>query len=352
VRVQFLQVERGWNDNGTQTDAGGNYSLQLAGPGTYQVMIDLGPDRGGPKLNVTIPADGGSDFQQDLVLPSAEIRGTVIDGETRRPVPRVEVAAFPGGSSGRSLPALIQSMAGHARTDDAGRFTLSSLPAGTYSIRAFAEGYPEGRSDNVSLEEGDVVQDVQVVLEKGIPYRVQVVDAGGQPLAQAMILVRDSAGDLVNFAHPARSNQDGIAELAGLRPGLYRITALHSAYAPSSITAQVAEGASEPTIAMRPGGGVQATVLNQKGRPVQGAVVDIVNEKNENVADDVLHLAMMTGQGGGPASVTGSSGTLSLGQVTPGTYRAVARLGKARSREEKLSVSEGQVSPVRLTLSE
>ncbi len=59
--------------------------------------------------------------------PSGSVKGTVLDRETREGLPNVTVVVM-GTQNGAS-------------TDEKGRFTISGLPAGTYSLQFRLVGY-------------------------------------------------------------------------------------------------------------------------------------------------------------------------------------------------------------------
>jgi hypothetical protein len=234
------------------------------------------------------------------------------------------------------------------QSDDRGRFAISNIPAGSYSLRVFAEGYADARLDGLEIEEGGSSPGHRLALERGISLQVRVVDGRGQPVAQAMALLRDSKGELVQFGRPSLSSADGVLEVRGVLPGAYHLTVVHASYAPGRSSVRVTPDAETPTITLRPGGKVQVQVTSQKSRPVEGAHVEILNERGENVIEETMTFAMGREQ----SSLTRTNGSLVLDQVTPGTYRAVARKGNSRSREERLSIAEGEAADVRLTLPE
>jgi hypothetical protein len=292
--------------------------------------------------------EGAPSLEYNLELPSGRISGMVVDAETGAGVPNAQLVALDSGTTSRSFMGLFQSMLGMGQSDGQGAFVIPSLPAGTLTIRAFADGYADARVERIRLGEGGSVADLRVALERGVSYRLRVVNPDGNPVAQAMALVRDAGGDLVAFSRPAMSRPDGVLEIQGIRPAAYRITIQHRSYASSSIQAKVEAEGEGPTVTLRPGGKVQVEVVNEKSRPIEGAEVEILNERGENIADE----RMIMGPGAMGSSLTNASGSLVLDGLAPGTYRAVATHGAARSREENLSVTEGQTAEMRLTIGE
>ncbi len=238
----------------------------------------------------------------------------------------------------------MQSM---AQTDGQGQFRLQNLAPGTYTVRAFTEGYAEGRLEGIQLRDGTVSSRNSIPLERGVTLSARVVTTEDQPVSQAMAILRDASGDLVAFARPAFSDPSGNLEIHGLRPGIYRLTVNHGSYAPSSVPVKVeSEPAQGPTVILRPGGKAQIEVTGRNGRPVDGAEVKILDAKGENVVEDKLDMRRGPFQG----TQTGKNGVLTIDQLPPGAYRVIATKGKASSKEAPITIIEGQTAEVRLAL--
>jgi hypothetical protein len=243
---------------------------------------------------------------------------------------------------------LFKAMQAMAPTDSSGQFVISNLPPGTYSVLVVAQDYADGRLDGIEVDGRQSSRGHRIPLELGIPFRTRVVDRQGQPVPQAMALLRDQNGNVVPFSRPSFSDAEGILELSSVRPAVYQMTILHRAYAPARATIKVTpDGTEEPTLTVRPGGKVNVLVTNRQGRPVEGAEVEILGEKGENAAEELFFF-----DGSTQSTLTRSDGSLVVGPLAPGTYRAVAGKGKAKSREQKVSVSEGQTVEVKLRLEE
>lgn len=80
-----------------------------------------------------------------------EIRGRILDAESREPVHMAEVA--------------LQGTAFHTMTDQDGRFVLRGIPAGTYALRATRLGYAPLLRENVLVRPGQPV-DLELPLER------------------------------------------------------------------------------------------------------------------------------------------------------------------------------------------
>ncbi|HVR76283.1 MAG TPA: carboxypeptidase-like regulatory domain-containing protein, partial [Planctomycetota bacterium] len=345
-RIDAVQIESTGRNSSGNIDASGNYSIDLPGSGKYFLFVGRGR-QGGSKLEVVVPV-GASDLRHDIELPAGEILGVVIDAETGAPIRGAQVMASPAGSGSRNLTDLLQGMQGMTQSDDLGRFAILSLPPGSYSLRAFQQGYAEGRLERADVGEREGSFDNRIALERGITLRAKVVDAEGRPVSQAMAFLRDEAGNLVSFFRPGVSGQDGMLEIPGVRASVYSITLIHSSHAMFRATLDLASGAPDHLFALRPAARLTVQVSSRQGRPVEGAAIELLDEEGQNVLED-LQLSFMT-RGAQFQTRSGPDGLLVLDLVAPGKYRLVATMNGARSREEKLTLLEGRPAEARVTL--
>jgi len=351
-RINAMREDRGFGGGSSgEIDGAGNYSIELPGPATYSLMVEWrgrGRRESGVKVRVTIPP-GASEMSHDIELPTGTISGVVVDAETGQPVPNAQIVAFTAGAVPRSLSLLFNAMQSMAGSDGQGRFSINNLAAGEYSLRIFAmEGFAEGRLERIEVEDGAISEGHRVALGRGIGFSAQVVDGKGQPVAGAMGLLRSASGELVIIPRPTASDAEGKLEFSSITPGVYRVTAIHPQYAAASATVRVEPEVEGPTLTLRPGGKVLAAVVDRGGQLIEAAEVQILDEKGENVAEERIHF----NAGSFKPGMTAKNGSATFDQLPPGTYRAVATKGKARSRDEKVTVAEGQSTEVRLTLSD
>jgi hypothetical protein len=96
--------------------------------------------------------------------PSGSVKGTVIDRETREGLPNVTVVVI-GTQSGTS-------------TDERGRFSLSGLPAGTYSLQFRLVGYDPLVRTDVSVTPGKTASVHAELHERGVVAEEMTVTGG------------------------------------------------------------------------------------------------------------------------------------------------------------------------------
>lgn len=117
---------------------------------------------------------------------TATITGRVVAADTGRPVKRARVFVSGGGRGG-------------ATTDDQGRYSISGLPAGNYTITASKSGFvdavfgqrrPLQAGTPVQLADGQSAPGVDLRLTRGGVITGHVLDEDGEALPRALVTVQ------------------------------------------------------------------------------------------------------------------------------------------------------------------
>lgn len=160
---------------------------------------------------------------------TARIRGRVLAADTGAPLRRAQV---------RLTSQNIRN-AKTATTDTEGRFDLSELPAGRYTLAVSKAGYltlqygqrrPLEPGKPIDLSEGQLLDRTDVLLPRGGVVTGRIVDEYGEPLADATVqaLRYQYVGGQRQLAPAGRAAQtDDIGQyrIFGLPPGDYYVTA-------------------------------------------------------------------------------------------------------------------------------
>jgi hypothetical protein len=157
-----LTDSRGEVTGASITTADGCYSFGGVGAGTYTLVASA--ERMRPVATLLTVPDSGV-LQQDIELSSAVVlAGTArTDGERLVPDARITVLAADGN------------VAAVARTDGEGRYVVSDLPEGDYTV--VASGYPPATSQ-VNLLGGEATHDVRLGYEQVIDQLTKPSDDG------------------------------------------------------------------------------------------------------------------------------------------------------------------------------
>lgn len=298
---------------------------------------------------------------------TASISGIVSAAETGRPLKRARVVVAGAGAARQARPAL---------SDERGRFQVSGLPAGEYTISATKAGYVDvmfgqrramGNGTPVQIADGQQLSNINLQLPLGGVITGRVLDEDGEPLARSFVSVLryqyvQGARRLV-MAGNDQSDDRGQFRVYGLPPGEYYVSAsggptfdrFLTRVAETGSNAGVADdaaakvdyaptyypGVASLTEASRvklaigqelPGIDLQMQMVPMA--TVRGVVSGAVGRANVVlVPDDGLPpgAAMMRGQA--LRGATGEDGTFTITRVPPGRYTAVARENDGRQGE-------------------
>ena len=285
-------------------------------------MAEIRQDLLGLQYSQDFEIQGMQEANVDLQLPPAAITlatvyGTVSDGSA--PLPDATVKLF--DSTGMPYK--------HTMTDASGAFTLSDIPAGTYSLGAVKEGYLLSDLAGVTVTAGsstqmDLVCTADATLNLGaIAGTLTVTELGGTslPLGGAKITLQDAAGTAVAATYTA---QDGEFAFYDLADGVYTLSAAADGYMALSDMTTAITGGSLVNLTM-------SMVVDT--RTYNGTVSGVIRDSSgQAVAGCFVGLYQVTGEVGSTkeelvaATKTNAAGSYLFGGVTGGTYLVKAKL--------------------------
>lgn len=211
----------------------------LAAPPAPRAATTQVPFPGGVTGGVTGGITGGVRGQPardrrtgDPQKGTAIIRGYVVAAETGNPLRRAQVRAV--GMSGQGV--------GMAQTDAQGRFEITQLPAGRYTVSAMRSGYVTQsfgqRASNqpgtpIEIGDGQAAEKVTFALARGGAIGGRIVDEFGEPISSAQVSVQRYAymGGVRRLTGAGaeggmdRTDDLGQFRLYGLPPGEYYVMA-------------------------------------------------------------------------------------------------------------------------------
>jgi uncharacterized GH25 family protein len=205
-----------------------------------------------------------------LVLDVAgTIAGIVVD-DTGKPVPEVQVSAFPDVFAGGDTSAMMLGGLASATSDGAGGFTIRGLADGAYKVsaaRAGASPWRDFGEHGTTARVGD--QSVRVVLATPGELRGRLVVAGASTPPKL-------ASIAIGYQPPTPANADGTFALLDVAPGTYDVHFRGADFA-EKVQRDVKIEPGKPTdlgtVEVLRGRRVTGKVVDSSGSPVAGAKV-------------------------------------------------------------------------------
>lgn len=280
---------------------------------------------------------------------TAVVRGRVLASDTGRPLrrARVMVSGPELGREGRSTSTSLD-----------GRYEITGLPAGRYTIRVTRSGYlPLQYGQRRPLEPGKPLQltDKQVIdrvdfsMPRSSVISGQITDELADPVADVQVFAMRSTyfqgrRRMIAVGPPARTDDAGEYRLTGLSPGSYFVMAAlretwtvtengiertlgyAPTYAPGTasladarrVTVAVGQSAGNNNFALMPGvaASVSGTAADSLGRPLVGRNIMVMQE----FGGPAFGMMMLGGN-----ATTAGDGTFTVRNVSPGSYKLVAQ---------------------------
>jgi protocatechuate 3,4-dioxygenase beta subunit len=259
-----------------EAKADGQFALGPLPPGTLGLAVTA-PRHASRRVEAWIPARGRTADLGDVALETGlSIRGRVADRDGNGIGGAALLVSATGGDRSQS----------EATSEADGAFVVGGLKAGSYQVRARAEGYAAATA---RTEAGG--EPLEIVMEAGGQVAGTVVDTQGQPLEEARVQAR--AADTPSFhgerfySAPADEG-GGRFVLRDVQAGTYDIEAQATGYGTASVTnVRVAPGrtTSAGTITLGRGGVVRGSVVDSEGERIPGAEVYADRDTNTRTSN-------------------------------------------------------------------
>lgn len=295
---------------------------------------------------------------------AAAVTGRVVVAKTGKPMQEFLVGVYADRAMRPGAPRPMVRAWERIR-DPEGRFRVEGLQRGRYVVAVRAEGYTDGYSDPLALEEEAVGGPVTISLERGFVLTGEVIDAHGRPVAGARVELVPGAfrPDLMPGISSIFSKVEGISpsetplnrialtdgkgrfRIADAEPGTYCLCVTHPEYKEGvlpGVTVDRKDLNRAGRVMLEKGGTLSCTVYGPDGTALAGRLVSVTGLDPKSFA-----LARTDGEG-----------RFRMVHMTPGSYELTLPgggwipLGGGAStpppRENKLNVviAEGEETKV------
>lgn len=285
-------------------------------------MADIKQDLLSLQYSQNFEIQGIQEANVDLELSAAPpaaatVYGVVTDGTN--PIPNATVKLF--DSTGMPYK--------HTLTSAEGAYSMTDIPAGTYSLAAVAEGYRLSDAVGVTLTSGvtlqaDLLCGADLTLSLGAIAGVLTASnpqAVSTPLGGGKITLKNAAGETVAATYTAADGEFAFYDLAD---GVYTLISSADGYLPSSSMSAVIQGGSIVNVSMTMvadartyNGTVSGIIRNKAGQPVVGCFVGLYETVQEGGVTREKLVAV---------TKTNAAGKYLFGGVIGGSYLVKAKL--------------------------
>src|SRR3954453_5263109 len=280
-------------------DSAGNFRMEGAPSGTVRLSARTGAMFGGSSKSAapkTVELEPGGTAQVDIDFKSS----TIIRGRVTRngaAVPNAQVMFIPRGAKSQTSAS--------ASADADGRYELSGLDDGTYTVQAMDMERLNPFATQYDVH-GSGTFDIAI---KTVTLRGRVVDAAdARALADASVELRPATGATIFGGRGAQTDGSGNFVIENVAAGTYQITADKSGYGHDARQVIIGDSAPED--------------VQFRLSPSDGITIRAVDTR-DNSALTVNVLRIVDAQGNELPSGTnffGSSEVVKL-PLAPGTYR-------------------------------
>jgi hypothetical protein len=302
-----------------------------------------------------------------LKAGTATIRGRVVADVSNAPIGRVDVR----------IATVDSPNAKSAVTDGNGRYELTNLPAGKFTLQASKPNYvalsygqtrPRGVGQTIELAEGQTLNNINFTLQRGGVITGRIVDEFGDPVTDVQVMAMRSQffnGErrmMPSGGRPSQTNDLGDYRIFGLPPGQYYVTATfrnvmfgdsddRSGYAPTYYpgTGSTAEAQRITIAAGQTASGMNMTLLPVRTSRISGKALD--GDGKPLVGGMVMAMertGTMFMAVRSPGQIR-PDGSFTVSGITPGNYTLrVGMPGVEENAVANVTVTDGDVNDVQL----
>ncbi len=282
----------------TPVDATGNFRMEGAPTGTVRVSARTGMGIMGGKTSPmqSVQVDPGASVQVDIAFKS----DTVIRGRVTRNGSPVEGAMI------MFNPKEAQSQtSARASSGNGGQYEVSGLDDATYNV-SVVDIQRSAPFTTTYQVRGSGTFDIDM---KSAPLRGRVLDSDGNPVADAVVEIREKSGS-TEFRMSMRTVQtdaSGLFLLDSVPPGTYSLTAEKRGYGNKVVETVVGDSGGEVEITLTANPGVVLRVVDARDGRMLNARVHVTDARGAGVYDSPMF--------------SGSAAEINL-PLDAGTYRA------------------------------
>jgi 5-hydroxyisourate hydrolase-like protein (transthyretin family) len=266
------------------TDELGGFKVEGVPMGSFIIIARSGlPTAGGSVFYDSIDVNQEGTIRHDISMPNDGVKVVVVSASDRKPLPSIPVTVRPMDGSNISG-------GDFGVTDADGVAEFPSLSEGVYIIGAgnatasfmasTETGHGAKQQSHVNIHAGSGVQTIELALELGATFKVQVEDPDGNLLAGAHMHYLDSEGQPLNILSMKGTNAKGVAQMTGLPSGPGIILVRHPLLGSKEIQVNLRAGEeAKRKVRLDAGTVIYVTTTDSEGQPVSGVLAAALDQR-------------------------------------------------------------------------
>lgn len=333
------------------TNEKGDYEIVNLQPGEYSLsVIKIAGMIPSPLFSTEITI-GDNDLEKDIELPEGGISGKVVDAENRKPIEGAKLTLEGTKATDVQEAAMAKLgliLGGNATSDAEGKYTFSTVQDGDYHVVAKKEGFaPQALTASVRSGRGPSDLDFSLSSGETLSGQVTLSDPSRRP-KQIYLSVKNAGGATV-YGEKVSLTEGGEYTASGLSPGEHVVTVDASGYASASQKVTIRSGGgNRADFALTSGGTLTIQVVDDRGQPITGPFVQILDEQDNywmGFFPDLKELMNM-----GFEAIARTDGLDVSRNVTPGKYHV--KVGALGYEDETVNVTvrEGEQTQEKVEL--
>lgn len=220
--------------------------------------------------------------KKDIVvtmLLGGAIEGKVVDAVTNEPLDlfRIKRSRYDASFEHLRDNTIYLPQQGKAFWNPEGKFRVSGLETGTYTLFSMAEGYAQSSAEGIKVELEKTTTGVVIQQQPAGGIYGRVVDAIGRPIEGAKIVQKTRMAVFEMYADAlTTSDAKGEFEIGGLPSGTFTLEARHGDYGPAERTVDVIKGEITQGVEFQllEGASISGTVVAEADlQPIAGVTV-------------------------------------------------------------------------------
>ncbi len=276
----------------TVSDRAGRFRFKDLADGDYRLQAD-GP--GWARKTLRVPANALDKNLSIRLLEEGSLSGVVRTPEGEF-VTRYDLNVLYGNSK---AAVVSPTELGKRVRDNDGRFELTGLESGWYSIEVWAQGFALTSTDAIRVAPGQHVEGIDLTLQHGATIRGRVVDDLEQPIVGAKVSLHTNKLANVEFlrsrewksAWQASTNTDseGVFQLTEISERAYQVQVDHPDYPVflvDDVWTESGQLADMQTIVVPRPGTIRGTAMDASGIALRRGTVSLGGPINRSVQVD------------------------------------------------------------------